>query len=166
LFQIKLKTKNWLIIGITTTILLFFGGISLDKKDIVPKESFDTKIENEVIVEGKALRPYGNSLSVQTQVKDYFKDTPILAKIAWCESRLKHFNEDGSILRGKLTPKDVGMMQINEYYHKKTAKILGINIYSLEGNMAYAKWLYKREGTTPWASSSKCWNKYEEIAMK
>lgn len=57
-------------------------------------------------------------------------------------------------------------MQINEYYHKDTAKRLGYNIYSLKGNMAYAKWLYKREGTAPWASSSKCWGKYAEIAMK
>jgi hypothetical protein len=32
-----------------------------------------------------------------------------------------------------------------------------MDIYSLEGNMAYAKFLYENEGTKPWRSSSKCW---------
>jgi len=165
-FAAKLLANKRLIIEITTTILLLFGSFSFEKKDNIPKENLKTKIENAMIVEGKALQPNTDNLSIETQVQDYFADTPLLGRIAWCESKLKHFNEDGSVLRGEITPKDVGIMQINEYYHKDTAERLGINIYTLEGNMAYAKWLYGREGSTPWAPSSKCWGKYKEIAMK
>lgn len=56
-------------------------------------------------------------------------------------------------------------MQINETYHLDQALSLGIDIYSLEGNMAYAKYLYDKKGSGPWVSSSKCWKK-KEIAQK
>ena len=34
---------------------------------------------------------------------------------------------------------DVGVMQINEDYHLDTAQSLGMNIYSIDGNLAYAR---------------------------
>src|SRR3990167_2446320 len=30
---------------------------------------------------------------------------------------------------------------------------------SIQGNVAYAKYLYEKEGVQPWASSSPCWSK-------
>ena len=57
-------------------------------------------------------------------------------------------------------------MQINTYYHADTAERLGIDIHSLEGNMAYAKNLYEREGLQPWSASSKCWSKSAHVAMR
>ncbi len=90
-------------------------------------------------------------------VKDYFKDDPIMAKVAWCESRNRQWNKDGSIFRGKVNPSDVGVMQINTYYHEKKAKEMGIDLMTLEGNLKYGKYLYEKEGTTPWNSSSPCW---------
>jgi len=127
------------------------------------QEEYSPKVEAINIVEGKALMASSNA-SVETHVREYFKETPILAKIAYCESRFRQYDEKGNLLRGELTPKDVGVMQINEYYHGDTADKLGINVHTLEGNLAYAKWLYEREGTQPWASSQKCWDKYEELA--
>lgn len=103
-------------------------------------------------------------ITLETYVRDYFKETPLLAEIAKCESRFTHLGKSGRVLRGELTAEDVGVMQINEFYHDTRAEKLGLNLYTLDGNLAYAKWLYAKEGTAPWASSGKCWKKYEHLA--
>ena len=142
-------------------VLFFLSGSEQGSTDSfmpVPKEA------RGVIVDNKALDPSRNKISTEEIVREYFADTPILAEIAGCESRFRHYDKNGDVIRGELTPKDVGVMQINEYYHGKTVDILGYNIYTLEGNMAYAKWLYEQEGTTPWNSSKYCWGK-KQLAM-
>jgi hypothetical protein len=75
----------------------------------------------------------------------------------------------GSVVRGRVNSKDVGLMQINESYHLERATALGFDIHSLEGNMAYARYLFAKEGYQPWSASSKCWTKseaYKEFALK
>ena len=104
--------------------------------------------------------------TVQQYVESYFADTPIMIKIASCESRFRQFDKDGSVHRGVVNNKDVGVMQVNEFYHGATADKLGLDIYSIQGNLAYAKYLYEREGVQPWASSAPCWNKGDKIALK
>jgi hypothetical protein len=99
-------------------------------------------------------------------VREYFKDESILIEVARCESTFAQFNKDGSVKRGKVNDQDVGVMQINEYYHAETAKKKGFDIYTLEGNMAYARNLYNREGAQPWISSSPCWGAKSQIASK
>ena len=81
-----------------------------------------------------------------------------MAKVAWCESRYRQFNEDGSVLRGVVNSQDVGVFQINEKYHLETAKELNIDIYTTVGNVAYAIYLYNNQGLSPWEYSSECWN--------
>lgn len=115
--------------------------------------------------ETKQKTPPEEKITTETLVEEYFKEDPILVRIAWCESKIKHFEEDGTVLRGTKTPKDVGVMQINEYYHGQTAQKLGIDLHSLEGNLAYAKYLYQREGTQPWKPSRHCWSNHK-IALK
>ncbi len=97
-------------------------------------------------------------------VKEYFKDVPMLVTVAKCESHFIHFNKDGEVHRGRVNQSDVGVMQINEFYHLKTAKAKGFDIHSLSGNLAYARDLYEREGLKPWVHSSACWNKTNQIA--
>lgn len=82
--------------------------------------------------------------------------TPELQLIAKCESSMRQFNEDGSVLRGIVNPKDVGILQINEDYHLATSQSLGYDIYTLEGNVAYGKWLIERQGYKPWIHSNPC----------
>ena len=96
---------------------------------------------------------------VESKVRLYFKDTPIMAEIVSCESHFRQFNADGTVLRGIANNQDVGIAQVNEYYHAKRAKKLGMDIYTVEGNMEYAKLLYDEEGTDPWISSAPCWKK-------
>jgi len=90
-------------------------------------------------------------------VRNYFAETPILIEVARCESTFRQTTSNGEVLRGNHNEYDVGVMQINELYHLDKSKELGLDIHTIEGNMAYAKWLYEREDLAPWKSSSKCW---------
>ena len=96
---------------------------------------------------------------VESAVREYFSDIPLMAEIAKCESHFRQFEKDGSIFRGKVNDRDVGALQINEYYHAKRAQKLGIDIYTVKGNMEYARVLYEESGSQPWISSSPCWMK-------
>ena len=96
--------------------------------------------------------------TLEGHIKEYFKDDPVLAEIAKCESTYRQFKKNGHVIRGAVNSYDVGVMQINEKYHAEVSEKLGFDIYTLDGNMAYAKWLYDKEGVKPWMSSSKCWN--------
>ena len=80
-----------------------------------------------------------------------------MAEVARCESTFRQTLPTGQVLRGRVNSSDVGVMQINEYYHLKTAQSLGINIYSIDGNLAYGRYLYNRQGTQPWGASQPCW---------
>ncbi len=109
--------------------------------------------KEEVIVENKL--PTRKQLEQKAKV--YFKDYPILVDIARCESQFRQFDTKGNILKGKVNKSDLGLMQINRYYHGVKSDELGYDIETVEGNMAYAKYLYEKEGSKPWLSSSKCW---------
>ena len=100
--------------------------------------------------------------TVQQYVQSYFADAPIMVAISQCESHFRQYESNGSVFRGAVNNQDVGVMQINEHYHLETAKKLGLDIYTVQGNTAYARYLYEHEGVTPWASSSPCWNKSKE----
>jgi len=91
-------------------------------------------------------------------VRKTFRDTPILIQIARCESGFRQFDENGKALKN---PKSsaTGVMQIMSSYHRKTAAKLGFDIRTLNGNLKYAKWLYKNEGTRPWNASKHCWRR-------
>ena len=94
---------------------------------------------------------------IESKVRLYFADTPIMAEVIKCESRFRQFNADGTAFRGIVNNQDVGIAQVNEYYHAKRAKKLGYDIYTAEGNVAFAKYLYAKYGTDPWSSSEVCW---------
>ena len=95
--------------------------------------------------------------STEQIVREYFENTPVLAEVARCESTFRQTDAEGGVIRGKYNEYDVGIMQINELYHGDSAKKMGHDIYSLEGNLEYAKYLYEKDGLAPWKSSSKCW---------
>ncbi len=98
-------------------------------------------------------------LAANEKAKDLIKKAPsVLEIIAACESGMKHYNEDtGNVLQGRITPGDVGLLQINSLVHEEQARELGFNIFSIYGNIGYAMKLYIEKGTQPWNSSKKCW---------
>lgn len=127
----------------------------------------NTNTETTVVtsVEMKTEHSVKKAKSTKETVEEYFQDIPILVDVASCESRFTQFNPDGTILRGEANPDDVGVMQINEKYHLETSRKLGLDIHTLEGNMAYGRYLYEKFGTDPWEYSSKCWKKHREVAL-
>jgi len=166
-YLLRLLARKRLIIELLATAILFFTNTTVEQDRVLfDKKTNSVSNVSSMIVEGKALDPGSVPPTVETRVREYFEDTPIMIEIAYCESRFKHYSKHGGVLRGKLIPEDVGVMQINEYFHADTAERLGYDLHSLEGNMAYAKWLYEREGTTPWQPSVKCWAGYHELARR
>jgi len=104
-------------------------------------------------------RPSLSPIEVEKRVVEYLgKDHP-LVKVAPCESEYHQYNKYGDVYRGEVNPDDVGVFQINLYHHGKAARRLGYDVFTLKGNMAYAKYLYEHEGLKPWNSSSACWKK-------
>jgi hypothetical protein len=127
------------------------------------------KVENTVsetqVIKSASKKEIGALMSTEQYVRKYFKDIPIMIEIARCESTFRQLDDDGEVHRGRVVQEDVGVMQINEYYHLDQAIKKNINIYSLDGNLAYARDLYERQGTTPWNSSKPCWGKYQKDTL-
>lgn len=94
---------------------------------------------------------------LENYLRKHFADTPILVEVAWCESTFTQYDKEGNVIRGRVNNADVGVMQINEKYHLESAERLGLDIHTVEGNVAYAKHLYDVYGTSPWNASKPCW---------
>ena len=88
-------------------------------------------------------------------------ETPILDRIAKCESGGLHFGKNGQVMmnvnqNGSI---DIGVMQINNKAWSVKATELGFNLTDEKDNRAMAKWIYENRGTQDWYSSAKCWMK-------
>jgi hypothetical protein len=104
--------------------------------------------------------------AIEAYLRKEFAETPILVEVARCESTFRQFTDEGKVVQGIVDKRDTGVMQINTYYHGETAKKLGMDLHTLEGNVAYAKYLHKKYGTKPWSASQPCWSKSAELAQK
>jgi hypothetical protein len=102
------------------------------------------------------LEPKTVQESNQKAIEAVFGVNNIMLDVARCESNLTHYQGD-VVLIGKVNSNDIGLFQINKMYHLEKSKELGLDIYILEDNITYAKWLYDREGTKPWSASKFCW---------
>jgi len=110
------------------------------------------------MVKKPSTKEVGTMMSTESYVRQYFADIPIMIHIAECESTFRQLDKDGEIHRSYTN--DVGVMQINEDAHLETSTKEDYDIYTIQGNTAYARELYEKKGTQPWNSSKKCWNKY------
>jgi hypothetical protein len=90
----------------------------------------------------------------EAKVREYFKDAPAMIEIARCESKFRQFTDAGNVLRSAGM---IGVFQFYESIHASGAKALGFDLATLEGNLGYAKHVYKTQGTTPWNGSRYCW---------
>jgi|GEM_PF-4856185 len=84
---------------------------------------------------------------------------PIFKAIALCESGGKQFHANGAVITGIKNRNDIGKYQINLTIWGNTARALGYNIYTEEGNEAMAQELFRRHGLQPWYISKHCWSK-------
>ena len=100
-----------------------------------------------------------NTAATEAIVREYFHDIPVMIQVARCESTFRHTLADGSVLQGVVDNDDTGVMQINKRYHLKTATKLGLDIEDIYDNLAYARYLYEKQGTQPWSASAPCWER-------
>lgn len=112
-----------------------------------------------MIAEAAQTKGSSNTMNTEAMVRSYFKDIPVMIQIARCESTFQHKLADGSTIKGRVDPADTGVMQINKRYHQKAAATMGLNLEDIYHNMAYARFLYERQGTQPWNASAPCWAK-------
>ncbi|MEZ4104610.1 MAG: hypothetical protein R3B60_04995 [Candidatus Paceibacterota bacterium] len=127
---------------------------------VVPEGIAYGQIEGDKMIEMTTKSDLSDTEQI---VRSYFKDTPIMIEIARCESTFRHTLSDGRVLQGRVDPADTGVMQINKRYHEKTAISLDLNLDNIYDNMAYAQYLYDKQGTQPWSASAPCWGKH--VAM-
>ena len=141
-----------MIVELTTGILMLasvFSGVSTTGKAGISSDSTSPSATQ--------------SISTESYVREYFKDIPILAEVSRCESTFRQYGDNGKPLIGKVNKSDIGVMQINTYYHGESADKLGYDLTTIDGNLGYARYLYGKYGTDPWSSSSKCW---KQLARK
>jgi len=106
--------------------------------------------------------------------KEVLGVTPVLERIAQCESKSSHYctddlvkagmcarSEKGQVLVKANNNKtiDVGKYQVNVYYWGAEAAKQRLNIFDEKDNEIMAKYIYGNYGTGEWSASQKCWKK-------
>ena len=94
---------------------------------------------------------------VEDFVRLTYEDKPVLIEIAECESTFRHWDPYTGEPLSNPNSSATGAMQLMASYHREPASNLGWDIDTLEGNLAYAEYLYDTEGVTPWDASRYCW---------
>lgn len=89
---------------------------------------------------------------IETKVRTYFADVPVMIEIAKCESKFRQFTDAGSVFYGGAGGGMVGIFQFYEAIHKNAALALGFDLTTVDGNLGYARHLYGVQGTKPWVS--------------
>ena len=107
-----------------------------------------------------AFAQVGLNIDVESAVRaEFAEDAPIMIEIARCESKHRQYTDAGNPLYGGYQGRMVGIFQVYSDIHMSYAATLGMDVETVEGNIAYARHLYDREGTRPWLSSMPCWGK-------
>ncbi len=70
----------------------------------------------------------------------------------------RHYIDENNtqVLRGHITPQDIGMCQISEKYWGDKADELGLDLFDPHDNVAMANYIYDNYGAQPWYPSKKC----------
>lgn len=86
--------------------------------------------------------------------------SPVLNRIAKCESTTGHYNKHGQVAfhANNNGTVDVGKYMINSIWDSKATE-MGLDLTVESDNEAFAQYLYKNFGTVHWEASRKCWNK-------
>ena len=98
--------------------------------------------------------PSTSPAEVESEINKIFPDMPIMKDIAKCESGLRQYSNNFVPLRGGKGGNYIGVFQLAES-HSQAARAMGFDIYSLEGNVGYAKVMYDAQGTAPWVACTK-----------
>lgn len=136
-FLAKRMAKKCMLIALVTVLggWLFTAGVLMARSTIQPERVYAKETIEVPVIQ--------------------FEDIPLLVKICKAESGNRQFNSKGDVLRGRANPSDIGFCQINEYINNDYARKLGYDIYTEEGNKAFAVVLFLERGAQPWSASKK-----------
>lgn len=95
-----------------------------------------------------------------TENPENFIPIPLL-KVAFCESGIRHWDDKGNVIQGRVNKFDTGIFQINRQIHAKELQSLHLNPFDILDNIRFAKVLYEKSGLKPWEASKPCWSKLE-----
>lgn len=124
----------------------------------LPRAS-DKKIVTGGVVKKTQVGNSAEKEEIIAYIKKVFgKNASLMLRVAECESNTRQFDFYGNVLRGKVNSKDVGIFQVNEKYHLADSVKLGMDIYTIKGNVDYGYYLFSRNWTRDWKWSSGCWN--------
>ena len=100
-------------------------------------------------------------VSVHDAIYDVFgKDAKIMLGIAKCESGARQYDENGVVIVNEKTF-DYGALQINQMHIPEALK-MGLDVFTLDGNLRFGKHLLDTQGLKSWRSSLRCWGQYLE----
>lgn len=113
---------------------------------------FNTKLdERQTQLEKETQVYWRDRENVKNLILSVFPDAPIMVQVCKGESGLRHWKNDGSVVRGIVDPDDTGLCQINKRYWKKEAEKLGLDFEnSIEDNVKMARHIYDTQGITAW----------------
>ena len=102
---------------------------------------------------------FSSRIGIERRVEElsasHGQSAQLVKKIIECESNFKV----DAVNHDAVVGKDIGLFQINTYYHLDNAEKLGYNIFEPEDNLEYGFELLNTAGTTPWKWSKKCWSR-------
>ena len=137
-----------------------------EKKVTIYEKPILTTQEKIEVLKNKAELETENSLSdvyskddinlmIDVLSSKYGQNPEIVKRIIQCQSS---FNPDAVNYNAKVG-KDIGLMQINTYFHTAGSTNLGLDIYKPYDNIEYGMVLMKESGLQPWTWSEHCWKK-------
>ena len=153
------KRYVWLVGG----MLLFFAGAILHDVVSSTLERITQPIvyaaENDVeIVEPRTVlievEIDWNEEKIIEHIKKTFPNEPVMVKVAECESTF-----DPSAFNPTNNSDDKGIFQISTLHHGERVETLGLDMFDVADNVAFAKILYDEQGLSPWRWSKPCWSK-------
>jgi len=91
--------------------------------------------------------------------QEILKELPVIfLEIARCESTTRqYYAGTDDFVRGMVDEDDTGLFQVNKRYHSERSKSLGMDIEDTLGNILFTRYLYERDGLSPWNASKACW---------
>lgn len=119
-----------------------------------------------IIFMAGALFASSNTVTAQNIVVPVPTDSPVLDRIADCESgngtrgSATQFKNGQVIMRANSNGTiDVGRYQVNLTYWGAQATKLGLDLTKESDNKKMAEWIYANKGTGDWSASQKCWSR-------
>ena len=141
--RIKIRTFA---IAVAATLFLICFNIALAASTTITYKKVEVTPEPKVVLIGTEPQPEEVIVSAES----------FLHYASFCESTHRQFNDDGSVLHGRVDPRDTGRWQINTYYWGDKAIELGYDIDTEHGNYMMAQHILSVQGEGAWSASAPC----------